>query len=94
MAPAAGTGLLRRRSMADGKKVAGVVRAGSPGHDFQSESTGRERETRRVHTRVKCGGRETNVAVLGGTMPAASELAARAPGSLKLLGKRTGRERR
>jgi len=27
-------GLPRRRSMADGKKVAGVVRAGSPGHDF------------------------------------------------------------
>ena len=26
--------LLRRRSMADGKKVAGVVRAGSLGHDF------------------------------------------------------------
>jgi len=60
---------------------------------LEAEHTERE-ESEETTPRVFLARGGANAAVRGGAMPAASELAARALGSLKSHGKRTGRERR
>jgi len=62
---------------------------------LEAEHTGRERGKRGESiSRFFVARGVANAAVRGGAMPATSEHAARASGSLKSLGKRTGREQR
>ena len=81
--------------MDSGGKVAGVRHLGTTVRDSRSRAH-REREENKANPSrgVLWLVGMANVAVRGGAMPAASGLVARAPGSLKSLRKRTGRERR